>query len=248
MNRESPIEHAFELLNRWRHLPAYRLEPRADIFFALYLPEVLGEHFGVKINPLLVPEFPIKKALLERNKDSKHSDSIKADYLALQESEDGKPAERAFLVELKTDMASRRTHQDEDLRDAIDNVKLKELIKGVIDLCGGNTQQKQKYVHLLKLLDDLKLIEYDDSLFPVERGYSRTLETIKKKVDEREAWPSLELVYVQPTTNTIDFSKFADIIEKGGGADGIRRTFASHLRKWASEIAGSPDPRKWRSR
>ena len=41
-NNESPtIERVFELLDKWRHLPTYWLEPRADIFFALFLPEVL---------------------------------------------------------------------------------------------------------------------------------------------------------------------------------------------------------------
>ena len=57
-NSESPtIERVFELLDRWRHLPAYKLEPRADIFFALYLPEVLSNHFKrldleIEINPM----------------------------------------------------------------------------------------------------------------------------------------------------------------------------------------------------
>ncbi len=61
-NNESPtIERVFELLDKWRHLPTYRLEPRADIFFALFLPEVLGVRFDMKINPLLVPNFRSKR-------------------------------------------------------------------------------------------------------------------------------------------------------------------------------------------
>ena len=41
-NGECPtIERVFKLLDNWRHLPDYQLERRADIFFALFLPEVL---------------------------------------------------------------------------------------------------------------------------------------------------------------------------------------------------------------
>ena len=229
MSSESPIEHVFEHLNRWRHLPAYRLEPRADIFFALYLPEVLGKHFGVEINPLLVPEFPIKK--------KEDSASYKADYLALQE---GDPIERAFLVELKTDMASRREDQDEYLRHAV-STGLQELILGIVDICRA-TDQKRKYVHLLKLLSDLRLIEYEDSIFPVKQGkYSNALGKIEDRVRKQDDWPPLEVVYVQPRTDIIDFRKFAETIEQRG-ADGVRQTFACYLRKWADEVAGEPEP------
>ena len=39
-------EDVFELLDDWRHLPAYQLERRADIYFAMYLPELLAERFA----------------------------------------------------------------------------------------------------------------------------------------------------------------------------------------------------------
>ena len=238
---ESPtVVDAFELLNRWRHLPAYQLERRADIFFALYLPEVLGERFGRKINPLLVPEFPIRKGLLPKY-DNNDNQSIKADYLAL---EDGAFPKRAFLVELKTDMASRRDDQDVDLDDAVE-IGLKRLVEGVIDICFV-TPNKSKYVHLLHLLSRLDLIEYDDALFPIKKGFSKALCGVKHKVKEKKEkkWPSLELVFVQPKNNTIGFEEFAKIIAKGG-PDDFRSTFARHLRTWADTRAGEPDPKDW---
>ena len=238
---ESPtVESAFDLLNRWRHLPAYQLERRADIFFALFLPEVLGKRFGTEINPLLVPEFPIRKGLLRRHHDEDNA-SIKVDYLAL---EDG--GKRAFLVELKTDMASRRDDQDADLDDAID-LGLKGLVKGVIDICFV-TPSKSKYVHLLHLLSRLDLIEYDDALFPIKKGFSDALKRVKHKVEEKKEceWPSLELVFVQPRNNTIGFEELANIISKGG-PDDLRSTFARHLRTWACTRAGEPDPKDWNS-
>lgn len=122
-NSEISLESVLCLLDKWRHLPAYQLERRIDILFALFLPEVLEKCTGKAINTLLIPEFPVKQ------KGSNSSNKV--DFLALQS---GDPAERAFLIELKTDMASRRDEQDQYLRDAVDD-GLKELVLGVIALC-----------------------------------------------------------------------------------------------------------------
>ena len=233
-NSEISLEGALCLLDRWRHLPAYQLERRADILFALFLPEVLEKHFDIEINPLLIPEFPIKQ--------KGGSSSNKVDYFALQ---GGESAKRAFLIELKTDMASRREEQDKYLRDALDD-GLKEVVMGIIALCRA-TDHKAKYVHLLRLLSCLNLVEYDDELFPVQRGpFGKALDRIETEAKDRECWPLLEVVYVQPRlpANTIDFAEFADAIAEGR-ADSIRRVFAGYLRKWACEDAGSPDPKKW---
>ncbi len=230
-NEHPTTADLFGLLDEWRHLPAYQLERRADIFFGLFLPEVLGKHFGIDIKPHVVPEFPIKKS----NRQSK-----KADYLAL--SEDGK---RAFLVELKTDMASRRETQDKYLDDAV-VAGLQKLVIGVLDICVASTQ-KSKYVHLLKLLSDIGLIEYEDDLFPVRQGYSRVLKSVRDAAEKREKWPDLEVVYVQPrSTGIIDFREFADLVEEGGEGE-IRSRFARSLRTWATNKAGSPKPKDWQS-
>ncbi len=53
------IHLLFNLLDDWRTLPAYQLERRADIFFAIYLDKILEKHKGVKIN-LIIPEFPVR--------------------------------------------------------------------------------------------------------------------------------------------------------------------------------------------
>ena len=255
---ESPtLKRAFELLDRWRHLPAYQLERRADIFFALYLPEVLEKHFGTKINHCLIPEFPIKKVLLPRYNENNNR-SINVDYLALQEPTDGETAEQAFLVELKTDNASIDKDQLCDLLHAA-NCGLECLVKGVIDICRSSTNQKRKYAHLLRLLSCLDLVR-DGDVFPLPPrwcgkkrwGYADLKEGIRSNVTDRI---SLKLVYVAPKMDckleeakipTIDFNCFADVIEKGD-PDGIRRTFACHLRNWAKERAGTPYPKDLRS-
>ena len=46
------LEELFARLDDWRHLPAYQLERRADIFFSLYLPDVLARRVG-PLNPTI---------------------------------------------------------------------------------------------------------------------------------------------------------------------------------------------------
>ena len=232
------IERVFALLDRWRHLPAYQLERRADIFFALFLPEVLQERFEVPINPKLIPEFPIK------NRDG--NQSSKVDFLALQDSRDGEPAERAFLVELKTDMGSRRGVQDNLMVDASER-GLKELVLGVVAIC-RSTKEREKYVHLLKLLSEVlvDLVHYRDGLFHgvgQHRTYNAVLDQVQGQVEstDESEWPRLEVVYVQPSRETvIDFGEFADAIMGRGGIGGL---FARYLKEWKVP-AGSPDPAK----
>jgi hypothetical protein len=44
-----PIQQLFENLDSWRHLPAYQLERRADVFFSVYLHPMLAERFGARL-------------------------------------------------------------------------------------------------------------------------------------------------------------------------------------------------------
>jgi hypothetical protein len=109
METKEMIDKMFDLLDEWRLLPAYQLERRADIFFALYLPHIMNRRFGVEVNhEQIIPEFPLNKKTLEL--DNKHPDynlSYKVDYLVVCEK-----SKRVFLVELKTDIGSRRSKQD----------------------------------------------------------------------------------------------------------------------------------------
>lgn len=52
---EITVEGVFNLLDCWRHLPAYQLERRADIIFALFLLEVLQERFDLASAPARSP-------------------------------------------------------------------------------------------------------------------------------------------------------------------------------------------------
>lgn len=96
------INQVFDRLDAWRHLPDYQLERRADLYFSLYLPEVLEAVLEEPIRQNLVPEFPIKQL------DSNRSDKV--DYLAA--TADGT---KLVFVELKTDCNSTRPEQFEYL-------------------------------------------------------------------------------------------------------------------------------------
>jgi len=41
MTTETLIDELFDKLDEWRSLPAYQLERRADIFFAIYLKDII---------------------------------------------------------------------------------------------------------------------------------------------------------------------------------------------------------------
>ena len=154
-NSEISLEGVLNLLDRWRHLPAYQLERRADVLFALFLPEVLKERFGTS-DLCLIPEFPIKKSILPSGDTT--AQSINVDYFAVS-----KDLTRAFLIELKTDMTSIKEKQVKDLKSAE--------CKGVVDILSGLTSIAKspsvarsrvirgKYYCLLKELKGLGLIQ-----------------------------------------------------------------------------------------
>ena len=90
------LRAVFSNLDRWRHLPAYQLERRADIFFSVYLAHVLERYVGTAVDPRIVPEFPIKRDLIWPDQ-STHL-SVKVDYVLF-----AKDRSRAYFIELKTD-------------------------------------------------------------------------------------------------------------------------------------------------
>jgi len=60
VDKMNQIDTLFDRMDAWRHFPNYQLERRADIFFSLYLPEVLEAKLGFPVRPELAPEFPVR--------------------------------------------------------------------------------------------------------------------------------------------------------------------------------------------
>ena len=216
MSVPKDIRKVFDTLECWRHLPAYQLERRVDIFFAIYLPYVLKVCCNAKIKEYLVPEFPIKQDGSNR--------SDKADYLAISED-----SSRVFLIEVKTDIKSRRKDQDNAYQRA-KNMGLSRLVDGIISI-RHKTKQPRKYDNLFDLLAKLDLVG-------VEAHQRKIVMRYRNMVGKSK--PSIEVLYIQPKNysseqNVITFRQFADKIEGHGD---VAALFAGHLRCWANVEAG----------
>lgn len=214
MNR---INELFSKLDEWRHLPAYQLERRADIFFSLYLGDLLCKRLGLEIDGV-IPEFPVRIGTIHPKTNRNKNLSIKIDYLAKAKNRD-----TVVFVELKTDDFSRSCKQDRDLQRAKE-VGVVKLLHGLREIYAA-TGSKKKYRCLLGKLQEMGLIV----LNPDE-----TIEIIEVKYE-------VQVVYIQPNNrdgkeNVISFREIADIIEQQ--EDELSLRFAQSLREWASVRAG----------
>ncbi len=143
------IDNLFNLLDEWRHFPKYRLEPRADPFFAMFLPDVLEAHYGCEFNREVIPEFPLRHGTLGTNKTERSRNlSVNVDYAAFTKND-----QKVFFVELKTDVKSRDPDQDSYLKKAT-GFEFKTLVDG-IPLIKEKSKQGGKYARLLDRLEEL---------------------------------------------------------------------------------------------
>jgi len=209
------LNELFDNMDSWRHLPAYQLERRADIFFSIYLPDLLFGKFGIQVEAML-PEFPIRKGTIGTKSDDNRSDKI--DYLIKV-----KDANRVVFVELKTDDSSRRSEQDSYLEMAR-QVGFNRLLDGVREIYKA-TSSKRKYRHLLRNLHDMGFITLEgDSAFRVTQVVY-----------------DIQIVYIQPHNHAsqaevISFQEAAQIISQH--RDELSLRFAQSLLEWADVRAG----------
>jgi len=234
----TPLQTIFHNLDRWRHLPAYQLERRADIFFAAYLRGMLEEFTGTELEERIIPELPIKRDIIWPDKPS--NQSVKVDYALFS-----RDRSMAYLVELKTDAASRRDSQDDYLERAR-RAGLPCILEG-IKAIALKTNARQKYYHLLASLAELGLMslpaDLEDYQYPRARpGLTERLR--KVKVEVQDPGPTLNVIYIQPQATDgarcIDFSTFAAYVEKFD--DPVSREFSVALRRWAEVKAGGTKP------
>ncbi len=152
--KEKTIEEKiFETLDDWRHLPKYQLERRADIFFAIYLKEILKRCLdGNPIIDLIIPEFPIRK-------NKKNYLSCNIDYMCLSKNKD-KNKGIIYFVELKTDNDSVKDEQYKLMKE-FDEQKPEDFINGIIALTlQENSKSKRtlakwrKYIYLFQVFEE----------------------------------------------------------------------------------------------
>jgi len=138
---ETIEQEIFRRLDDWRHLPKYQLERRADIFFAIYLKEILNKCLKDKPSiDLVIPEFPIRKS-----KNNYRTWNI--DYLCISEN-------KFYFVELKTDIKSIDIKQYKRMKKVIGNNNIEDLIEDIITIKEHSAQWK-KYNYLLEKLNNV---------------------------------------------------------------------------------------------
>ncbi len=199
------IETVFNTLDKWRHLPKYQLERRADIFFALFLTDVLENHCGTKFERLVIPEFPLRHGTLGTNKGRVGpNQSVNVDYAAFS-----KDYNKVFFIELKTDMKSIRPAQDRYLNEAAKK-EFKELVEGVC-LIRKHGKQPKKYERLLELLSEVPVdaVEHKPQIVYIQPKYSKQNH--------------------QDHATYIYFEEFADVVKTRGD---IGKRFEQSLKSW----------------
>ena len=225
------IDTLFDRMDDWRHFPNYQLERRADIFFALYLPEVLEAKIGLPMRPELAPEFPVRIGTIYPNIPSYKS--YKIDYVALSAA-----ADKAVLVELKTEGLSRRPEQDKYLLSA-QKAGLPALLGGLLEIFRA-TNAKRKYFCLLQHLESMGLLRIPMQMKNIMAGGALQGATVGSRQIEITAKTTENLiVYVQPNgngTDIISFREFADVVRRHD--DPMSQRFAVSLCEWAEIQAG----------
>jgi len=208
------IGNIFQNMDEWRHLPAYQLERRADIFFSTYLPGFLEHKFNNTVRGI-IPEFPVHKATIEPGHTT--NGSYKIDYLVTFHDSD-----RVVFLELKTDAASTRHEQQEYLTRA-QSADMGKLFGGLEKIFDA-TDHKDKYEHFFRLAEKAGLIDANKKV-------------LRDKHD-------IQIVYLQPHAKDgddksmrIGFNEFADYVARFH--DPISQRFAHSLRHWADVKAGS---------
>ena len=254
------IADVFNILDCWRHLPAYRLELQVAPFFALFLGDVLRWKFGVEMHPIVIPEFPLKVDTLAKEccgqeqkcpaKNGAHpNQSYNVDYVAFSQD-----LATAYLVELKTDMGSLNTKQQCYLHKAASTC-IRHLICGAIEISKNTAKPtRTKYIHLLHRFSKLGLVDIPNSqdlyhlTFPTPQRGDKWLEALKQVVPTvGQKWPERKVVYIQPQKDKrndkddfeyIYFSDVANVVQ-GHGELGV--LFANYLRAWTAP-AGERNP------
>jgi hypothetical protein len=213
MGDTQTIHKLFDLLDDWRHLPAYQLERRADIFFALYLDKIIKQKTGVDID-FIIPEFPVRVGEISE-KNPHINQSFKIDYLAYS-----KESGRVFLVELKTDQRSRRDKQDWYLQRTA-QIQVKGIFEGLKKIY-KSTNQRVNYNYLLDKLQQMGWL-------------TRT----EKSFDINNINISPEILYIQPTNTTNDDSviSFDDVITALSNTnDELAKRFVVSLVNWKGDV------------
>jgi hypothetical protein len=171
---ENKIEKIFSNLDIWRKLPKYQLERRLDIFFTIYLKEIVEVFYkeilnekDIKLSEVIIPEFPLKK--------DGSNNSTNVDYVMFC-----KKKTKVILIELKcTDVSSVNDKQIEYLKKSKD-----------IGWNNLHNEESKKYINI-----------YKQGKYPKSHRikYKNFFESYKDiLIDNHEM--ELDVIYIQPSS------------------------------------------------
>ena len=144
MKTKERIDQLFYNLRIWKQLPKYQAERRLDVFFGLYMEDILKECrsnlFEEEDQLILVPEFPLQK-----NKSNNECTNI--DYLVFNVTK-----KCVHAIELKTDKHSVNDDQIDYYRRFKDETSLDDLYTFATKPRKGRS--KDKYEFLAKYIND----------------------------------------------------------------------------------------------
>jgi hypothetical protein len=225
-------------MDKWRHLPDWQLERRSDLFFSLYLKEVMKKGFNVTIQDTIIPEFPL--LISPKNDEKQTHRTNKADYAVFSDE----PIPHCYLIELKTDMKSLDPKQWEYLEKA-EEKELTTLVKE-LKIVFNHTDEKWKYVHLFKYLNDVGLVTC--KFLQTQNGNTKFVkydiwETMIKDIVPIDNVTKPTIVYIQPLPDdkkkpkpdsfkTVTFTDFAEVLS--GHNDPFTDRFCKSLIEWAN--------------
>lgn len=138
MKTKERIDQLFYNLRIWKQLPKYQAERRLDVFFGLYMEDILKECrsnlFEEEDQLILVPEFPLQK-----NKSNNECTNI--DYLVFNITK-----KCVHAIELKTDTHSVNDDQIDYYRRFKDETSLNDLYTFATNPRKGRSKDKYEFL------------------------------------------------------------------------------------------------------
>ena len=204
----SALTSVLSQLDKWRHLPTYKLESRMDVFFGMLMPEFIEANFDVCVYTV-IPEFPLHECLYKAEGKAQHKDnepplsnrSSNVDFAVFATTGSQKVI---FLVELKTDMESLKEEQLERMiktRRNADGVA-GAILESVREIA-MNSPVKRKYAHLVWSLLEIDCFDKRTAQELKKRDLETSgteLKSIFRSLEATEDWAKapIKLVILSP--------------------------------------------------
>ena len=198
------VADVFERLNNWRHLPAYQLERRADIFISFYLKDALEKipELDLHLDGIFIPEFPIRGGTIgavNKKGELQKNSSAKVDYLFVDKTRD-----QPVFVELKTDDDSISPEQLKYLNQ-VKQTEFGNLTKGVLQIFQSTQKPfRNKYKHLLSDMQAMGLLPYPDGRDFIKEVDDKKALWLAKDMEPISGFKKPLVIFVKPTLDKAD--------------------------------------------